>query len=620
MRNRGAFSIFQLLLLITGLLVLFFFIFPALKQMVAGGKSVFLCDGECRQTCDSDYKKAWKGHAYCRETWGEGDSAGGPVCCEPVTSSSPIIGRQSDIKVIYNNDKDSPLRNGATAELLPKSDSSKYWAEGTFSISFGDSVKDKPCYWQVGETDWAEDVVQNMNGNQLMSQLYGKYKTYEDGGTGPRRTLRDVSWTCDDYKGKSTLKVGENTEESFKYMGNTLKFSLVVLDPDSCEDDEDIDLCDSSTFTFNAAVPDKNPVISLEVDDITPSSGHMNKLAVDDTHKFELTVREPFGTCTVRYKNILNLTENLPLPFTGVDGTFPVLFENDKCFAKDPWKEQFELNIPKEMARAIPFELEVNTTMELSGDDRVYSASYPFQIKPEQRVRVTGPSPAMTREKNIDISCHDVSCNKFEVGYPTNPLDCSPGRAAQVETGFEEIQNLTAYGGPDSAMWRFTVKTEEYNGRYVCVKASTGQGAIYSLGLHQDLPAKMLLDMTPPTLTVNFNSWQGFLSFECVDTGEFVSGCKERPFSYAFITDPLMFVTNILTGGTLDAEFNGCPNAETGYWVHYNSDKAEMPYVSRDVRVICVKAEDNAGNYDTQSKLLFSSQEVLALFLREVAE
>jgi len=141
------------------------------------------------------------------------------------------------------------------------------------------------------------------------------------------------------------------------------------------------------------------------------------------------------------------------------------------------------------------------------------------------------------------------------------------------------------------------------------------------------MPSKVTIDSTKPSLDVSFDSWQGVLTMRCEDQvglagADYVSGCKPRPFSYAYVTDPLQFGAYVITGGALADRFNGCPKPDdTQHWQLYNSDKAQMQYLGGNkIQVICVRATDNAGNSVVQSKLLFSTQEVLAAFLTEWAK
>ncbi|MBR9692860.1 hypothetical protein GOV07_02905, partial [Candidatus Woesearchaeota archaeon] len=397
--------------------------------------------------------------------------------------------------------------------------------------------------------------------------------------------------------------------------GKRLKFTLVVVDvTEECKGD--VDFCDSFEHSVYIQIPDRNPEIRLTVDVAdkkkTAGTKEVTVIETGQTNKLSLIINEPYATCTAHYNASITLKEQLNLPFkpsmSSQDG---VIVENLRCFGAD-FKHKFEVFVPDTHPKAIPFDITVNTSI----GTRSIVTTFPFQIEPEQRVRVNGPSPGYAREKFVDISCHDISCNGFKIAYTDDPMSCAES-GGLTDADFNEPDSLRAYGGVTSAMWRFSIDTESHNGEYLCVKAGTDNEDedIYSLGLHQNLPTKVAIDATAPELTARYDPIQGKMNMDCTDVGDYKSGCAHRPFSYSYVVNPLQFAGSILTVGLLNAEWSGCPDGETGHYVTWNGAGGEMPYLSQDVRVMCIKATDNAGNYVVKSRLVYGSAEVLGGFL-----
>jgi len=434
--------------------------------------------------------------------------------------------------------------------------------------------------------------------------------------------------------------------EAFTLLGKRIDFTLIVVDEKSCdkEDGATVDSCNTHTQRVSVLVPDRKPALSVTLNKVpVKPTGHgapRAPLRVGESNDLVVRVQDQYADCSLSIipdiplgtdKQTASVTKDFP--FAGFP--IPLTPEPVSCFSFKPWTQPFTINLPGDVAHSIPFTLVVNTSFPKTKGKSFKPdvvARYPFQIGPERRVIVDGPTQGLTLKKTIDISCQDVTCNGFTVAYLDDPLQCRPGGKLNDQTiKFDPIDSLERYGGSKEARWRFTLKDEQENGEYVCIKASTNSGDIYSLGLSNGLPTRVSIDATPPDLTLSFtltNSFTDVLKMRCADpTGPsgkaYTSGCKDRPYSYAYVTDPLSFATRILTGSTggfLGSGWHGCPNPETGYWITYNSDEEEMEYLDSAVKVICVKATDNAGNSVVKSKLLYSSQEMLALFLRGLAK
>ncbi len=613
-----------------------------MKTAFRGAQSAFVCEGECATSCPADYYHEFRGDAYCSE------NKRGTRCCLPLKMGPGAFVRSGDIKLYYNNDKKHPLRDGAVVQLRPTKKQSSFSFDGRFSLSFTNDAKYHKCYWQAS-IDGGEAI--NYVGSvkapfqQLFENAEGAAR-----GAGNTPKLSDLQ-DCKAYAGDSTLSIP--LEKAFTLLGKRIDFTLVVVDEKSCNKKADgnpdpqasVDSCDTHTLTVSVEVPDRNPVLSLLLGKTPASRTQPNELRVGESQQLTARFKEQYAYCSIKLAPEIGGFRQDDLgaePYSTLaaiqtgkqhDGT-PV-----PCFQLKPWEERIDLNLPEDVARNIPFSIILRTSFSKERDPQETTAKsplkpdvvvrYPFRIAPDPHLTVTGPSPGLTRQKTIDIACQDVTCTGFAVTYLDNPLECR-ARGASPDS-YSPIPELEKYGGEKEARWRFTLKDEDENGKYVCVKATTNQGAIYSLGLSNGLPTPVSIDATPPDLALSFTLGDSFinvLKMRCSDpTGpsgeEYTSGCKDRPYSYAYVTDPLSFATRIITGSSgsfLSGDWHGCPDPYTGYWITYNSDKDEMEYLDNAVKVICIRAQDAAGNSVVKSKLLYSTQEMVALFLRELAK
>lgn len=614
-RNGYSVSISTLIILVLGLIFLWFVGIPIIGNILKGAQSAYVCDGECLTSCGSGYRQDFRGNAYCAENFN------GAKCCQPLTLGKDSFVRSSDVKLYYNNDKTKALRDGTSVELTPKKVGNKYVFQGTFTLAFGKTAKDALCYWQVKTDDEEASDYSKSTGNKHppFQDAWNQRKHPVSARTAVTRS--DLK-ACSDYAGESTFAIPFSKYSAL--LGHDIKFTLIIVDKKSCDASTSLDQCSTYTHSVFVRVPDRSPSITLTVNDQTASSKAVNELVVGKTNKIKAIIAEQYATCTLAAH--LNLAGAEPKKFKLLK---ELETNDDACFGLKPWQQNFDINVPDDTPRAIPFTLTVNTSFPGSSHKDIVT-SYPFRIAPEQRVRVTGPAPGLAKEKNIDITCNKVACRGFTVAYLPDPLDCHK-TGTVPEGGYQDIDGLAKYGAASEARWRYTLKTEDENGKYVCIKADTNEGDIYSLGLYKDVPTPIRIDATPPILTLSFSiakSFESTITMSCADPeskpdASFTSGCAQRPYSYAYVTDPLSFATRIITGATgggLAESWHGCPDPETGYWVRYNSDREEMEYRDNAVKVLCMRAEDAAGNYEVQSKLLYNGQEMLALFLKKAAE
>ncbi len=632
-RSRGELSITMLAVIVIALLVIWLFVFPMIKKAWAGAQSAYTCQGTCVTACGDGYMHQLSGDLYCS------DNYKGTVCCEPLQTGPGAFVRGGDIQLYYNSKTDL-VPNGATVTLTPQN-TNTFSLKGTFILNLGDSVKDQRCYWEVGNGDQTYDVYGN-SPDSLFQELFDDYELFSNNAQqnsmlDTSKTTVDSLHTCSDFSKSSTITI-VNANDYLKHLGDTMKFSLIVVDPTSCDaTSKTIDTCNTYTYTVNVKVPDRNPVISLKVNNAQANPSTVIPLTPDQSYTLAFTVTEPYPTCTATaiapfYQTVpgssalSSASTTLNTYIASLFGATSVQLLNGQdqaCFASKSATKTFTVNVPKDAVRGIPFNIEFNNTLSGIPDKKplVVRTVYKFQVTPDPRVTVQGPTPGLTKDKQISLACSGVACTAFQAAFVKDPTDCKSGQFSGDEQ-FSDIKNLTKYA--DNNHWRFTIAGEQENGRFLCVKASTSAGDIYALGLWNNAPSQVTIDATPPAVSADWSPFVSNLTMQCNDpvgpTGAlYTSGCKARPFSYAYITDPLSFVTSVLTGGQLMPSFGGCPDPNTGYWIPWNNDVPVMRYMSSDVRVICIRATDNAGNSAVTSKLLYSGQEALALFLKEYA-
>ncbi len=631
---RKAFMSLEVLAKIVLVLVLIAILIFILKRSTRGAAGALTgCEppNQCLSACPAGATHVPSGDEACqREGFGS-------VCCLVPEEPGPGGILPSDIRVYFQGDKERRVRSGSLLELAPTKDGGY---AGRFTVTFGPSIAQsgtKRCYGQVSIDD---GPVKDVPISRMFeySLLKGVSSTTGGGGnTTPAPCPSTIG-------GRLLIPVNEAPD----YLGRRIKYTIVVYDEEECGD-LSYEYCEGVTHHFFVTIPDRNPRLALLMNGKEVSEATTNRVPVGKTTTFEAVIEEPFATCEVGAGLDLLDYQGKPLMISGgAQKALPLKSINAKeegCFDKKKWRRRFHLNLPADAPRGIPFTITFSTTLpRREAEDRVVTKRYSFLIEPEDRVRVLGPAPGLTREKTIDVACSQ-SCTDFTIAFLKNPLDCRPTSANSNSALFEQIGGLASYGGEREGRFRFTLRTEGNNTLYPCVRArilgdsSAEKGFVYSLGLWRERPAMVTIDATPPALSLSYNPFTGILKMNCEDQPPakpptprtdykpelFVSGCGQRPFSYAYVSNPLIFGASIVgeavSGGKLyklsDA-FHACPDPDTGSWLPYNSNRWELEYKRSEVRVICVRATDNAGNHVVKPKLLWSSQEAIGLLLASI--
>jgi len=602
-------TIAAIIAIVLGLLLLWFFGVPLITKMMQGANAATTCDGQCLPSCPDGYLHQDAHDSYCIGQF-QGTKTGAVQCCEPLQLGEGQVARIGDFQFYIGGDKSQPVMDGGTVAMK----STSTGVAASLSFQAGSSLQDRRCYGQVSWGNAGITNVQLLTSDKLKSFLKSpndiNLKNISD------ITLINTANTipCNDLTGSASLSLGSTDYQL--YLGQQIKYSLVAVDPKCGADDWRN--CDSATFSFYVSVPDRHPAISLKVDNQLATPNVLMQLSAGAPHTVDVIITDPLQTCNVLADTPLNYP---PIPQISYSSTAMSSLLSainagasaQNCFDYTPYRRSTSFTIDQTLPGGIPFSILVNTSMA----NRAVVVKYLFQIAPDVRVRVIGPSSGLAKEKNIDVTCANLACNKVTATTIKSLYDCS---SATTNLNF----GLNATGTGNS--FRFTLRNETDDGNYVCVRAETSAGTIYALGLWNSMPSSVAIDTTPPSLDVSFDSFQGIITFHCLDkpgqaliASSYVSGCKDKPISYAYVTDPLQFAAYVVTGGALASTFNGCPAPDdTTHWYLYNSNNQQMPYLSQNqIQVMCVRATDNAGNSVVQSKLLYSSQAVLSALLTE---
>jgi hypothetical protein len=620
--------------MILGVLFLLIFGMPLLNNLREGAEDLYRCPGDCLEQCPEGWRHERYADGDCRA-----DDENTLCCVEVLIAGNQPIVSTRELTFLFNGEE---VPNGGTATLVPRGvkDKSEYAMEGTLSLKIEGDLRDKGCYWKVGDGSWEEHLgkTELSSGSKPFSTLVNKYLAFSAGSSTPYDYQATNLVPCSRFAVTEKLSLGgENTDILTQLYGERIKLDLVLVDKDCTGD---YTLCKAHTQTLFLQIPEQKGTIRLHRGSSTRGEV-MSEQAVallprGETHEFTLHIDGPLPYCSIDYRIPLTDAAGQPLfdtehtehepAFLAELSAIKASYSEQKSCTAIEREEHFALPISDTTVGGTPFEL---TILTATGEDpkkegyKARTSTYRFLVAPDRQLRILGPSPGLEREKTLTLTCDDLACDgTFEIAYLDNPLDCTAERTLPGD--FSTLEDLSIYGGENSGVWRAQLRSEEHNGKYACIKASTNKGAHYSVGLWNDLPTRITIDRTKPTLNLDWHGFEGYLEMHCednegTDENPYVSGCPEKPFSYAYITDPFLFVANVGTGGLLDDDWAGCPDPETGNWAKINREDNQWPYLSSEIRVICIKAEDGAGNWATDSRILFSSQEALALLLREVA-
>lgn len=140
------------------------------------------------------------------------------------------------------------------------------------------------------------------------------------------------------------------------------------------------------------------------------------------------------------------------------------------------------------------------------------------------------------------------------------------------------------------------------SGAYLCVYGrdkTTGQ--VYSAGQGR----KIFIDTLPPQPSIVFKPWTLQIRLSCQDDG---SGCKTT-YGTKYISEVTSFLPALFAGDESATKY--CPPA-TNAGAYSPESRNEFFYDGESLRVLCVRAEDQAGNTAVTMVKVYNSYDLLA--------
>lgn len=181
---------------------------------------------------------------------------------------------------------------------------------------------------------------------------------------------------------------------------------------------------------------------------------------------------------------------------------------------------------------------------------------------------------------------------------------------------------------PTTGRAMFTLEHQAFENGSLCIYghdkaspllASTGSPQpVYYTGKG---PVKLMLDVTPPTAILDFRPGSLQLRYGCTDNAG-GSGCKEG-FGIAYIAQVAQFLRAIAAKDTPQNAAAWCPAYGTA--AGYRPETRPITqYNDNEVRVLCLRVEDQAGNAGVAMTTVYNAYELavqaLALALQEANE
>jgi hypothetical protein len=116
--------------------------------------------------------------------------------------------------------------------------------------------------------------------------------------------------------------------------------------------------------------------------------------------------------------------------------------------------------------------------------------------------------------------------------------------------------------------------------------------------------SNITIDTEPPVVNVSYDKFKLTLKMSCNDAD---SGCKQA-MGVAYISDMSNYFRALGRGPS--QAYLYCPPPKSG--VYQTETRREIVYTAADVRVLCVKGEDNAGNGAVTMVTVFNAYDMLA--------
>lgn len=337
----------------------------------------------------------------------------------------------------------------------------------------------------------------------------------------------------------------------------------------------------------------------IEISDI----GDEFKILKSDEEDSEKT----FQTCRMRLfnsfdDNVLTINDDKVIsvgtPQNDEDGPSGVNCKEFFTYKEDQYNsDEFTISIPSNFdGQSLRFEMSLTESesgrVNPDGADVLYRNTFNV-INP---IQFNNYDSNWVREQTLSVSCKGISCSRFF---------WAPGTCESPEDDFYQTQ----YSGEGRGF--FTVNEELVEGNVgelnVCVIGETA-GKNYT----KTTPRSIGIDADPPSVRGTFNPLKMQTNITCTETNS-QSGCAPR-VGYHYIRRAVDFVGAAFTND--DASF--CPDDLREYsfiparQISQNAVSAVVPFTSgQDFMIMCVIAEDNAGNFDKDIVFNYNSYNIL---------
>ena len=199
----------------------------------------------------------------------------------------------------------------------------------------------------------------------------------------------------------------------------------------------------------------------------------------------------------------------------------------------------------------------------------------------------------------------------------TSTGTCEESVKSQDINGVFIVENFK----PETQTGTILLDRASMSGKSLCVYAQ-GKGKdnnnLYPAGRPRDVK----IDKTPPVATIDFHPGTLKLKFQCDDPtyegGKAMSGCKDT-FGLAYIKDIAKFLPALVSKSGQSAAM-WCPQYRSGGG-YASETRREILYTANEVRVLCLRVEDNAGNAGVAKVTVYNAYDLLAktiaLYLQE---
>ncbi len=167
---------------------------------------------------------------------------------------------------------------------------------------------------------------------------------------------------------------------------------------------------------------------------------------------------------------------------------------------------------------------------------------------------------------------------------------------------------------PTTGRATFTLEHKSFEGAHVCIygRDKTDPSTVYA----GKGPVKVALDVTPPIAHLEFKPGSLQLRFGCTDQAEdgaadpeLVSGCKDT-FGTAYISQTAPFLASLVSKDTPQNAAAWCPPYANAGGYGFEA-RSITQYTGNEVRVMCLRVEDKAGNAGVAMTTVYNTYDIL---------